>query len=130
MKHVAQTILESRRQSAEACTAAPTEAEGGCGVTGLICSEPVNGRHVFQPSIRMHNRGNGKGGGIAAVGISADQLDIDQSVLEECYLLHIALLDTAIQDDMERRFIDPHFSMICQLRTRVLLNFLKKILRK
>ena len=44
--------------------------EGGCGVTGFISSIPVRGRHIYEPSIQMHNRGNGKGGGIAAVGLS------------------------------------------------------------
>nr|MBC8360124.1 hypothetical protein [Candidatus Desulfatibia profunda] len=45
--------------------------EGGCGVTGFISSIPVRGRHIYEPSVQMHNRGNGKGGGIAAVGLSA-----------------------------------------------------------
>ena len=46
--------------------------EGGCGVTGFAANVPVAGRHIFQPSVQMHNRGNGKGGGIAAVGLDAD----------------------------------------------------------
>lgn len=45
-----------------------TEAEGGCGVTGFACSIPVRGRHIYEPSKQMHNRGNGRGGGIAAMG--------------------------------------------------------------
>ena len=45
------------------------EEEGGCGVTGFACSIPVGGKHIFEPSRQMHNRGNGKGGGIAAVGL-------------------------------------------------------------
>ena len=44
----------------------PVEAEGGCGVTGFACSIPVGGRHIYEPSIQMRNRGNGKGGGVAA----------------------------------------------------------------
>ena len=40
-----------------------TEEEGGCGVTGFICSIPVTGKNIFEPSVQMHNRGNGKGGG-------------------------------------------------------------------
>ncbi len=48
-----------------------TEEEGGCGVTGFACSIPVGGRHIYEPSVQMHNRGNGKGGGIAAVGPGA-----------------------------------------------------------
>ena len=52
------------------------EAEGGCGVVGFACSEPVAGRHILQPSLQMHNRGNGKGGGIAAVGLSPDDMGV------------------------------------------------------
>ena len=39
------------------------EAEGGCGVTGFACTVPVRGKHIYEPSIQMRNRGNGKGGG-------------------------------------------------------------------
>ena len=54
--------------------------EGGCGVTGFIASIPVRGRHIHEPSIQMHNRGNGKGGGIAAVGLSAQSLGVTQEI--------------------------------------------------
>lgn len=47
-------------------------AEGGCGVLGLAANIPVPGRHVLSASRQMHNRGNGKGGGIAMAG---DPLD-------------------------------------------------------
>ena len=62
-------ILSSRT---ELCGRVPflgksTEEEGGCGVTGFISSVPVTGKNIFEPSVQMHNRGNGKGGGIAAV---------------------------------------------------------------
>jgi hypothetical protein len=50
--------------------------EGGCGVTGFIASIPVSGKHIIEPSVQMHNRGNGKGGGIAAVGLSAHDLGV------------------------------------------------------
>ena len=40
--------------------------EGGCGVVGFACDVLVPGRSIFEASIQMHNRGNGKGGGIAA----------------------------------------------------------------
>ena len=62
------------------------EDEGGCGVTGFAASVPVSGKHIFLPSVQMHNRGNGKGGGIAAVGRDADSLGVSQEVLEEDYL--------------------------------------------
>ena len=38
------------------------DEEGGCGVTGFISNIPIKGRHIYEPSIQMHNRGNGKGG--------------------------------------------------------------------
>nr|MDO8135674.1 hypothetical protein [Candidatus Njordarchaeum guaymaensis] len=42
-------------------------AEGGCGVLGVACTVPIEGKYLLQPMLQMHNRGNGKGGGIAAV---------------------------------------------------------------
>ncbi|MEK6194634.1 MAG: hypothetical protein N2F24_10470, partial [Deltaproteobacteria bacterium] len=69
--------------------------EGGCGVTGFISSIPVRGRHIYEPSVQMHNRGNGKGGGIAALGLSAENLGVSQEILDTHYLLQIALLDPA-----------------------------------
>ncbi len=91
----AEQILESR---AELCSQVPplaqnTEEEGGCGVTGFISSIPVTGKNIFEPSVQMHNRGNGKGGGIAAVGFIPEALGVSQQVLEDDYMLHIALLD-------------------------------------
>lgn len=81
--------------------------EGGCGVTGFIASIPVRGRHIYEPSIQMHNRGNGKGGGIAAVGLSADDLGVSQEVLDTHYLLQIALLDPEALDEIEKSNIIP-----------------------
>ena len=52
------------------------EAEGGCGVIGFCCTEPVPGKHIHEPSRLMHNRGNGKGGGIAAMGFIPEQLGV------------------------------------------------------
>ena len=60
----------------------PEAEEGGCGVTGFACNIPVSGRHIFEPSVQMHNRGNGKGGGIAAVGLEAAKLGVDQDTLD------------------------------------------------
>ena len=54
----------------------PIEAEGGCGVTGFACTIPVGGKHIYEPSIQMRNRGNGKGGGIAACGQVAEELGV------------------------------------------------------
>src|SRR5210317_1888418 len=81
--------------------------EGGCGVTGFISSIPVRGRHIYEPSVQMHNRGNGKGGGIAAVGLSAEDLGVSQKILDTHYLLQIALLDPEARPEVETSFIEP-----------------------
>ncbi len=84
-----------------------TEAEGGCGVVGFACSVPVRGRHIFEPSIQMHNRGNGKGGGIAAVGFDPKHFGISKETLDDCYLLQIALLDPTAKGEVEKDCILP-----------------------
>lgn len=81
--------------------------EGGCGVTGFISSIPIRGRHIYEPSVQMHNRGNGKGGGIAAVGLSAEDLGVTQDVLNTHYLLQVALLDPACRPEVEAAAIEP-----------------------
>src|SRR5512136_399100 len=87
------------------------EEEGGCGVTGFICSIPVTGKNIFAPSVQMHNRGNGKGGGIGAVGFIPEALGVSQQVLNEDYMLHIALIDAGVKDEIENTFIVPHFKI-------------------
>jgi len=81
--------------------------EGGCGVTGFIASIPVAGRHIHEPSVQMHNRGNGKGGGIAALGLCPDDLGVNQDVLNSHYLLQVALIDPACRQKVEAAHIDP-----------------------
>jgi glutamate synthase domain-containing protein 1/glutamate synthase domain-containing protein 3 len=85
--------------------------EGGCGVVGFCCTEPVAGRHIYEPSRQMHNRGNGKGGGIAAVGFDPEQLGVSRQVLDDYYMLHIALLDAKVHSEMEKRFIKANFEI-------------------
>ena len=58
------------------------EAEGGCGVTGFACSIPVSGKNIYEPSIQMRNRGNGKGGGIAACGLVPEEMGVSRKVLD------------------------------------------------
>ena len=87
------------------------EDEGGCGVTGFASSIPLAGRHIFEPSIRMHNRGNGKGGGIAAVGFDPDRLGISREVLDTHYLLNIALLEPSCLAALKEDFITPYFDV-------------------
>ena len=110
---IADAILKSRYHFREADklvkrTDMETE-EGGCGVTGFACSIPVGGRHIFTPSVQMHNRGNGKGGGLAAVGLVPAKLGVDQNTLDNDYLLQVAILDDTVVQEMETRFIRPYF---------------------
>jgi glutamate synthase domain-containing protein 1/glutamate synthase domain-containing protein 3 len=91
--------------------AKPQEAEGGCGVTGFACTIPVRGKHIYEPSIQMRNRGNGKGGGIAACGLVPEDFGVSRRVLEEDYCLQVALLDPAARGDVEKTFIEPWFDI-------------------
>ncbi len=88
-----------------------TEEEGGCGVTGFISSVPVTGKNIFEPSVQMHNRGNGKGGGIGAVGFIPEALGVSRQVLRDDYMLHIALLDPGVLAEIENSFIKPYFTI-------------------
>jgi glutamate synthase domain-containing protein 1/glutamate synthase domain-containing protein 3 len=78
-------------------------AEGGCGVIGIIGTEPIPGRHIIRPCEQMHNRGNGKGGGIAAVGLFDDRKDD--------YAVHIAFLDESARAELEKDFILRNFDV-------------------
>ena len=105
---IIENILASRGQLPRGNVSSGKSAEeGGCGVTGFIASIPVSGRHIFEPSVQMHNRGNGKGGGIAAVGLSAQDLGVTQEVLDTHYLLQIALLQPEARPDVEAACINP-----------------------
>jgi glutamate synthase domain-containing protein 1/glutamate synthase domain-containing protein 3 len=88
-----------------------TEAEGGCGVTGFACSIPVRGKHIFEPSRQMHNRGNGRGGGIAAMGFDHRMLGVSREILEEDYILQVAVLEDGVMDEVEKRFIEPCYDV-------------------
>ena len=87
------------------------EAEGGCGVTGFACTIPVGGRHIYEPSTQMRNRGNGKGGGIAACGLVPEEMGVARQVLEDDYILQIALLDATAREEVEKEFIEPFFTI-------------------
>lgn len=86
-----------------------SEAEGGCGVIGLACSEKITGRHLLSALRQMRNRGNGKGGGIAAVGLAPQAFGVAQEILDKDYLLAIAYLDESCRAEVERDFIHPLF---------------------
>ena len=87
------------------------EAEGGCGVTGFACTVPVGGKHIYEPSIQMRNRGNGKGGGIAAGGLVPADMGVSRRVLDEDYILQVALLDPKVRGAVEKAFIEPFFNI-------------------
>jgi glutamate synthase domain-containing protein 1/glutamate synthase domain-containing protein 3 len=114
-RDVIQRLLRSRghlvRDLKMPATLKKGEGEGGCGVVGFCCTEPVPGRHVYEPSRQMHNRGNGKGGGVAAVGFVPEQLGVSREVLDEFYMLHVAFLDSSAIPELEKSYIVPHFDI-------------------
>ena len=110
-----QRLMDSRKWLAQSLNVPSSirkeSEEGGCGVVGFCCSEPVPGRHIYEPSRQMHNRGNGKGGGIAAVGLVPEQLGVSREVLDTHYLLHVAFLDAKARPEIEAEFIKPFFEV-------------------
>jgi len=111
-------IIASRGRLLEAYPprlAVKGEDEGGCGVTGFACSIPVGGKHIFEPSRQMHNRGNGKGGGIAAVGLVPEALGVSREILETHYMLQVALIDPedkTVARAVTEQFIDPYLEVV------------------
>jgi glutamate synthase domain-containing protein 1/glutamate synthase domain-containing protein 3 len=114
---LAERLLAGRSQvySDRPILSEPVE-EGGCGVTGFACTVPVKGRFIYEPSKQMQNRGNGKGGGIAAAGLVAQELGISDEMLETHYLLQIALLDAGCHAELEREFVLPNFDVALSTR--------------
>jgi glutamate synthase domain-containing protein 1/glutamate synthase domain-containing protein 3 len=99
-------LLESREElSPPPHNTHKQEMEGGCGVVGLACDEKISGKHILQALIQMHNRGNSKGGGIAAFGLDHEQLGVSQKILEEDYMIQVAYLDPEARRDVEKEFI-------------------------
>ena len=86
-------------------------AEGGCGVIGLACSEPVAGRHLLQSLTQMRNRGNGKGGGIAAVGLVPEQFGVSREVMDGDYMVMVAYLDPDSIPEVEAGHIKENFEI-------------------
>jgi len=87
------------------------EAEGGCGVIGMACSEQIPARHLLQALKQMRNRGNNKGGGIAAVGLIPEELGVSKEILDQDYLLSVAYLDPSVRHDVERLYVEPTFEV-------------------
>lgn len=101
-----QAILRSRRDLvAGLCQQGrrTLDAEGGCGVIGVISSDPLPGKTIIRPCNQMRNRGNGKGGGIAAVGLFGDRA--------RDYALQVAYLDEESRTSLEKEFVEPNFEV-------------------
>ncbi len=98
-------LIESRRKLSSPGGLKKLEMEGGCGVVGLACNEKISGKHIMQSLIQMHNRGNSKGGGIAALGLNSSQCGVSQKILEEDYLIQVAYLDPSVRHQVEKEFI-------------------------
>jgi glutamate synthase domain-containing protein 1/glutamate synthase domain-containing protein 3 len=110
----AERILAARSlayRGADAPAGPRPAEEGGCGVTGFACTVPLRGRFIYEPSVQMRNRGNGKGGGIAAVGLVPEEVGVSREVLSSHYLVQIALLDPSCHAEVERQFILPSFDV-------------------
>jgi glutamate synthase domain-containing protein 3 len=118
MSAFAERLLAARSQvyQGDPLLALHAEEEGGCGVTGFACTIPVGGRFIYEPSVQMQNRGNGKGGGIAAVGLVPEEIGVSREVLSSHYLIQIALLDSTVHAEVERQFILPSFDIALSKR--------------
>src|SRR3989454_4218311 len=99
------------------------EAEGGCGVIGAASTVLIEGRYLLQSLVQMKNRGNGKGGGIAAVGLDPDQLAVSRQVLDEDYLIQIAYLDPSVRGEVEAEFIHSVFDVDNSSRVPALADY-------
>jgi glutamate synthase domain-containing protein 1/glutamate synthase domain-containing protein 3 len=110
MSQFVKQILKSKAKLVEGtpCRKGDPVGEGGCGVVGFAATVPVCGRNIFEASVQMHNRGNGKGGGIAAAGLVPEQMGVSAEILKNDYLLQIALLDPEAEKEVEKAFISPN----------------------
>lgn len=114
MKSTINKIIESRnglKPAHNLRNLRKSEEEGGCGVVGFASSVKVPAKHIYRPSVQMHNRGNGKGGGISAVGLKPEDLGVSQDILDHCYLIQVAYLNPDIRENLENEFIKPHFNL-------------------
>jgi glutamate synthase domain-containing protein 1/glutamate synthase domain-containing protein 3 len=87
------------------------EAEGGCGVIGMASNVQVAAEHMLQSLQQMRNRGNGKGGGIAAVGLVPEQFGVSRTILDNDYLIAIAYLDIKVREELESEYINKIFEV-------------------
>ncbi len=116
-------IIDSRKTLPIDVAAGKLEAEGGCGVVGLACNVPLEGKYLLQSLVQMRNRGNGKGGGIAAVGLVPEQLGVSEKVLEEDYILQVAYLDKSVRNQVENEYITPIFQVDHETRAEAIADY-------
>lgn len=99
---IAEAIIQSRRSMVRGRTIGKKRSlEGGCGVIGIISSDKLKGNCIIRPCEQMRNRGNGKGGGVAAVGL------FDR--YKDHYALHISFLDEKVKGPVEKEFVESVF---------------------
>ncbi len=103
MEDVSAIIRSRRRLVADLPTDTRRTLEGGCGVIGIIGTKPLEGRYIIRSCEQMRNRGNGKGGGVAAVGLFGDY--------REHYAIHVAFLDESVRSGLEEDFLRRHFTI-------------------
>lgn len=103
-ENIARAITRSRMDRIKGRPFAKKRSlEGGCGVIGLIGSEKLSGSCIIRPCEQMRNRGNGKGGGVAAVGLFDEYSDH--------YALHISYLDEKARGPVEKKYIESAFQV-------------------
>ncbi len=110
-------ILSSRKTMIDRAPSRSPEdyheaAEGGCGVVGLAANFPVQGMHLVPAATQMHNRGNGKGGGIAAAGLDPDEMGVSKQTLKDATLLQIAYIDENSRPSVESEIITNRYDVI------------------
>ena len=110
----ADALLSSRTRLVEGLPVqprSPEAAEGGCGVLGFAANVPIAGRHIVTASQQMHNRGNGKGGGIAAAGLDPVQMRVSPNILRTHYLTQVAYIDRGARAEVERECLTGRFDI-------------------
>jgi glutamate synthase domain-containing protein 1/glutamate synthase domain-containing protein 3 len=113
-RELAEAILNSRTRLVTGLPIqprSPEAAEGGCGVLGFAANVPIAGRHIVTASQQMHNRGNGKGGGIAAAGLDPAQMRVSLDILRTHYLIQVAYIDPQVRAAVERECLTGRFAI-------------------
>ncbi len=99
-----EAITAARRRLVEGLRpSGKPDCEGGCGVIGIVGTVPMPGKLIIRPCSQMRNRGNGKGGGVAAAGLFPKY--------RRHYALHIGYIDESVRQALENEFITPRFDV-------------------